>query len=101
MSLPVIPRVSPELARSARDFFQPFYKVPQTDDDGLEMATNVLGAFGLFAKWETQRQAQQPAPAPSVPAVAPPRLRRSTVPATPAVAPTRRVRSTSVKSLKE
>lgn len=89
MPAPAIPHVSPELARSARDFFQPLYSRRLTDDDGLDMATNVLGAFGVLREMKRNRDAERLAAA-SLPEPVPP---------PPVAVRTRRrpVRSPSVK----
>lgn len=58
MAVPTLPFVTPALARSARDHFQPFYTERQTEDDGREMATNVLGAFGVLNDWRQRRAAR-------------------------------------------
>ena len=63
MPAPAIPHVSPELARSARDFFQHLYARPLSDDDGLDMATNVLGAFGVLREMQQRVDAQRQAAA--------------------------------------
>jgi hypothetical protein len=60
MAVPTLPFVTPELARSARDHFQRFYAEPQTDEDGREMATNVLGAFAVWNDWRVRRAAKGP-----------------------------------------
>ncbi len=86
MPAPAIPHVSPELARSARDFFQHLYVKPLTDDDGLDMATNVLGAFTVLREMAQRRDAQRhaaasaPAPVPPSPAVVTTRRRPSVKP---------------------
>lgn len=90
MPAPAIPHVSPQLARSARDFFQHLYARPLTDDDGLDMATNVLGAFGVLREMQQRVDAQRHAAA-LAPASAP-----MPVPPKPAVASIRR--RPSVKS---
>lgn len=75
MAAPTLPFVTPALARSARDHFQRFYAEPQTEEDGREMATNVLGAFSVLNEWRQLRAARLAAaaapPGPS-PALAPP-----------------------------
>ena len=58
MAVPSLPFVTPELARSARDHFQRLYAEPQTEEDGREMATNVLGAFGVLNEWRQRRAAR-------------------------------------------
>jgi hypothetical protein len=58
MPVPQVPHVSPALARSARDHFQHLYAQPQSEEDGREMATNVLGAFAVLAGWREKKRAQ-------------------------------------------
>lgn len=72
MSAPILPHVTPELARRAAKHFQCLYAEPQSEDDGHEMATNSLGAFGVLMDW--QRRADG-APAGEVPV--PPAPRRN------------------------
>lgn len=52
---PNVPFVTPTLARSARDDFQQLYDEQLSDDDGQEIATNVLGVHGLLSKWRQVR----------------------------------------------
>lgn len=66
MPVPNVPHVSPALARSARDHFQPLYATPLTEEDGREIATNVLGVFAILKEWRDKRDAA--AAAPPVPA---------------------------------
>ncbi len=72
MAAPTLPFVTPALARSARDHFQRFYAEPQTEEDGREMATNVLGAFSVLNEWRQRRAARlaaaaaSPGPSPAV-----------------------------------
>lgn len=73
MSAPAIPHVSPDLARRAAKHFQCLYATPQTEDDGLEMATNSVGAFSVFMDWKRRRDEQGVRPAPPVPAFKPKR----------------------------
>ena len=73
MPTSAIPHVSPALARSARDHFQPLYAEPLTDDDGLDMATNVVGAFSLFKEWRDRRAAEGPASPIPIPSFKPKR----------------------------
>ncbi len=80
MPAPTIPNVSPALAQSARDHFQPYYAEPLTEDDGREIAINTLGPFALFREWRERREAQGPPPPP---------------PPTPTFKPKRRGSSTS------
>ncbi len=61
-----IPHVSPALARSAREHFQCLYARPLSDDDGLEMATNALGAFAVLLEWHIEDAAKGPSPAPPI-----------------------------------
>lgn len=61
---PTVPHVTPELARSARDHFQQLYAEPQSDEDGREMATNVLGLFGLLLELRARKAATPPPPTP-------------------------------------
>lgn len=51
MKPPPIPHVSPALAARARDHFQHLYSEPLTEEDGREIATNVLGAFAVLREW--------------------------------------------------
>ncbi len=51
---PRIPHVTPEMARSARDHFQHLYDRPLSEEDGREMAVNVLGAFGVLLDWRAR-----------------------------------------------
>lgn len=97
MSAPAIPRVSPELARSAREHFQPLYVQRLSDDDGLDIATNVLGAFGVLREMKRNRDAERLAAAVAGASVAPP---SEPGPPAAAVIPTRRrpVRPTSVNT---
>lgn len=67
---PDIPHVSPELARNAREFFQHLYPRPLSEDDGREMAVNVLGAFGVLKEWKAEADARAEAGLP--PLVPPP-----------------------------
>lgn len=67
---PTVPHVTPELARSARDHFQQLYAEPQTDEDGREMATNVVGLFGLLLELHARKAATPSPPPPSLPAPA-------------------------------
>ncbi|MES2642000.1 MAG: hypothetical protein V4850_21120 [Myxococcota bacterium] len=64
---PTVPRVTPELAQSARDHFQPLYAEPQTLEDGREMATNVLGFFGVLLELRARKAAAPPPPSPPAP----------------------------------
>lgn len=80
MSAPSIPHVSPALARSAREHLQCLYAEPQTDDDGLEMATNLLGAYGVWRDWKRRRDEQSASPAPVIPSRKP--KRRDSSPST-------------------
>lgn len=68
MSTSLIPHVSPELARSAREHFQPRYKQRLTEDDGREIATNLIGAFAVLKEWRDRRIALGLWPPPPVPA---------------------------------
>jgi len=68
MAASPLPNVTPELAARAREHFQPLYAEPLSDDDGREIATNLLGAFGVLNEWRLRRAAQgasNPTPAPS------------------------------------
>jgi len=56
-SAPSIPQVSDALATSTRERFQPRYAESLTDDDGRQIATNLLGMFGLLKRWRDQRDA--------------------------------------------
>lgn len=71
-----VPHIPPELARSAREFFEPLYGRPLNDHDGREIATNVVGAFSLFREWKQRRDRQGPPSPPPAPRYAP--KRRST-----------------------
>lgn len=63
MLQPNVPFVTPAMARSARAHFQVLYSVPQTDDDGFESATNVIGAFTVLGEWRERRDAARAAAA--------------------------------------
>lgn len=67
MPAPVIPHVTPDLARRAARDFQPLYPTPQTEDDGLEMATNSIGAFTVLNEWRQRRELHGAQPALPVP----------------------------------
>src|SRR5688500_12104895 len=56
MSTLSTPRVTPALAKSAREHFQERYPRALNDDDGREIATNLLGLFQVLQDW-TQRAA--------------------------------------------
>lgn len=73
MPAPAIPHVSPELARRAAKHFQCLYAEPQTQDDGLEMATNSIGAFTVLNEWRQRRKREGASPARPVPAFKPKR----------------------------
>jgi hypothetical protein len=66
MSAPILPHVTPELARRAAKHFQCLYAEPQTEDDGHEMATNTLGAFEVLLDW-TRRAAGTSGERPPLP----------------------------------
>lgn len=70
---PAIPHVSSDLARRAARHFQPLYATPQTEDDGLEMATNSIGAFTVLKEWRQRREREGAPPARPVPALKPKR----------------------------
>lgn len=76
MSSPrAIPHVEAALAKSARERFQHRYAEPLTDEDGREIATNLLGMFALLRKWRDRRDGIA---APSGNTAPAPRGRRST-----------------------
>jgi hypothetical protein len=75
MPAPTVPAVPLELAESARSHFQRRYAEPLSSDDGLEIATNVLGAFGILREWRDRRAAEGPALTPTPPRLAPKRAR--------------------------
>lgn len=75
MPAPTVPCVQTELAESARKHFQRRYAEPLNDDDGLEIATNLLGAFGILREWRDRRAAEGPALTPTPPRLAPKRAR--------------------------
>lgn len=55
-SAPAIPHVDAALAMSTRERFQPRYAQALTDEDGREIATNLLGMFALLRRWRAQRE---------------------------------------------
>jgi hypothetical protein len=74
-----VPFVSNELAASARDAFQPRYATPLTQEDGREIASNLLGAFGILREWHAKHVANGGVFPPRTPPARPytPKRRRS------------------------
>ncbi len=71
------PRSVPiEVARSARAHFQPYYSEPLSDEDGREIAANLLGMISLLKQWKERRDAGLP-PTPAFPTRTPSGRRRS------------------------
>lgn len=60
------PQVTPELARSAREHFQYLYADPLTEEDGREIAVNVLGVFRTLQEWKQRQDARVAAGLPAV-----------------------------------
>lgn len=54
------PHVTPALANSARERFQGRYDRALTDEDGREIATNLLGMIGVLREWRDQRSRPVP-----------------------------------------
>jgi hypothetical protein len=52
-----VPHIQPALARSAREHFQPRYAQPLSDEDGREIATNLIGVFAILKEWRDKRAA--------------------------------------------
>jgi hypothetical protein len=52
-----LPFVPSELAASARDAFQPRYATPLTQEDGREIASNLLGVFRILREWQAKHAA--------------------------------------------
>ena len=77
MAASPLPHVTPALATRAREHFQQLYAEPLSDDDGREIATNLLGAFGVLNEWRLRRIAQGPANPSPAPGLRPTRRRPS------------------------
>ena len=73
---PLLPQVPDALAKSARQRFQHRYAEPLSDEDGREIATNLLGVFGLLKEWREAAARSAPS-ATQAPAL---RKRRTTTP---------------------
>lgn len=55
-----VPHVSRELAQSARDHYQHLYADPLTEEDGREIATNLIGAFKVLQEWQERAARTEP-----------------------------------------
>lgn len=62
---PRVPHISPETARSAQEHFQPYYDHPLTEEDGREIAANLVGFFEILAEWKRRDDERKAAEAPA------------------------------------
>ena len=77
-----VPFVPDELAASARDCFQPRYATPLSQEDGREIACNLLGAFKVLREWHARHLANGGVLPPRTPPARPYTPKRRRTPAT-------------------